>query len=88
MKTRKNLVKAVLSDFVSNLRDSHSLTQEKMAENLRISPRAYSDLEKGKYCFSTVTLLFLLLFLKEEELKMLLNTFREKIFESENKEAA
>ena len=88
MKTCKNLVKAVLSEFVSNLRDSYSLTQEKMAENLRISPRAYSDLEKGKYCFSTVTLLFLLLFLKEDELKMLLNIFREKILESENKEAA
>ncbi|MFR7893919.1 MAG: helix-turn-helix domain-containing protein [Dysosmobacter sp.] len=38
-----------------------SLTQEAMAEQLRISSRAYSDLERGKYAASAPTLLFLFL---------------------------
>lgn len=43
-------------------RSQLGLTQSQMAEKLNISDRAYSNLESGKYCCSTITLvLFLLL---------------------------
>ena len=40
------------------LRTGLGLTQEEMAERLRITARAYSDLERRKSCASGVTVLF------------------------------
>lgn len=88
MNTYKTLAREMLSAYVDVLRNSRKLTQEEMAERLRISSRAYSDLERGKYCFSTITLLFLLLMLNEEELKELLDIFRERVCVLENCDAA
>ena len=59
-----------------------------MAERLRITSRAYGDLERGKYCFSAVALLFLLLMLSEDEAKDFLREFRKRVDELEHKEAA
>lgn len=56
-------ISALLAELLSielySLRQQKSLTQEAMAERLRISSRAYSDLERGKYAASAPTLLFL-----------------------------
>ena len=76
MNTYKTLAREMLSAYVDVLRNSRKLTQEEMAERLRISSRAYSDLERGKYCFSTITLLFLLLMLSEEEVMAFLQDMR------------
>lgn len=59
MKPYPALLAELLSKELYSLRQQKSLTQEAMAERLRISSRAYSDLERGKYappprpcCFS------------------------------------
>ena len=64
------------------------LTQEEMAEKLRITGRAYSDLERGIYCFSAVALVFLLLMLEEGEIKEVLSPLREEIEKVESREVA
>ena len=59
MKPYPALLAELLSDELSSLRQQKALTQEAMAEQLRISSRAYSDLERGRYAASAPTLLFL-----------------------------
>ncbi len=87
-----NLYKVVLrsffSEYVSALRKRRGLTQEEMAEKLRITGRAYSDLERGIYCFSAVALVFLLLMLEDDEIKEILPPLREKIEKVEGREVA
>ena len=71
MKLYKEALRSFFSGYVSALRRRRGLTQEEMAERLRITGRAYSDLERGIYCFSAVALVFLLLMLEEHEIKEL-----------------
>ena len=59
MKPYPALLAELLSEELSSLRQQKALTQEAMAEQLRISSRAYSDLERGRYAASAPTLLFL-----------------------------
>ena len=72
MRIYKTLTREFLSQYTDALRKRLDLTQEKMAESLRITYRAYGDLERGKYCFSAASLLFLLLLLEDEEVLDLL----------------
>ena len=51
MKLYKEALRSFFSGYVSALRRRRGLTQEEMAERLRITGRAYSDLERGIYCF-------------------------------------
>ena len=88
MKQYKMLVREFLAGYTETFRKTQGLTQDKMAEALHITSRSYGDLERGKYCFSAITLLFLLLTLGDEEQKLLLEGFREKVRELEHKEAA
>ena len=60
MNPYKETLRKFFSEYVNALRKRRGLTQEEMAERLRITGRAYSDLERGIYCFSTVALVFLL----------------------------
>lgn len=85
MKRYKLSVRKFLSEYTGTLRKLRDFTQEEMAEHLRITSRAYGDLERGKFCFSTVALLFLLLMLDDDELKTLLHGFRKMIDELEQK---
>ena len=75
MNPYKEILRKFFSEYVSALRKRRGLTQEQMAEKLRITGRAYSDLERGIYCFSTVALVFLLLMLEEGGIKELLSCF-------------
>ena len=59
-----------------------------MAEKLRITGRAYSDLERDIYCFSVAALVFLLLMLEEWEIKELLSPLLEEIEKVESREVA
>ena len=68
MNPYKEILRKFFSEYVSALRKRRGLTQEQMAEKLRITGRAYSDLERGIYCFSAVALVFLLLMLEEGEI--------------------
>ena len=88
MKQYRALARNFLAETTNALRKRRNLTQDEMAERLRITSRAYGDLERGKYCFSAVALLFLLLMLSEDEAKDFLREFRKRVDELEHKEAA
>lgn len=88
MKAYKGVAKEFLAEYTSAFRQRKELTQEEMAEKLRITGRAYGDLERGKYCFSAVALLFLLLMLDDQELRLFLEGFRKLVGILEHKEAA
>ncbi len=88
MKLYKKITKEFLAEYSDTLRKRRDLTQEEMAEQLRITSRAYGDLERGKYCFSTIALLFLLLMLSDEEVRSFLTGFRKRVHTMEEKEVA
>ena len=88
MNPYKETLRKFFSEYVNALRKRRGLTQEEMAERLRITGRAYSDLERGIYCFSAVALVFLLLMLEEHEIKELLSSLREEIAKVEDREVA
>ena len=88
MNPYKEILRKFFSEYVGTLRKRRGLTQEEMAERLRITGRAYSDLERGIYCFSAVALVFLLLMLEEHEIKELLSSLREEIAKVEDREVA
>ena len=88
MKLYKEALRSLFWGSVGALRRRRGLTQEEMAERLRITGRAYSDLERGIYCFSAVALVFLLLMLEEHEIKELLSSLREEIAKVEDREVA
>ena len=88
MKQYKMLTKEFLAEYTDTLRKIRNLTQDEMSERLRITSRAYGDLERGKYCFSAIALLFLLLMLSDDELKAFLEGFRKRVHDLEHKEAA
>ena len=71
MKPYPALLSELLSTELSSLRQQMALTQEAMAERLRISSRAYSDLERGRYAASAPTLMFLFSMLDAEALDAL-----------------
>lgn len=83
----KEITKEFLSSYADGLRKRRALTQEKMADCLHITSRAYGDLERGKYCFSANALLFLLLMLEEPELSGFLKSYRSKIFALEERDS-
>lgn len=56
-------------------RKANGDTQEKMAEKLHVSPRSYIDLEHGKYGVSTVTLMFFLNLLPDDEAVAVIHSF-------------
>lgn len=88
MKLYKMLAKEFLAEYTDTLRKLRNLTQDEMAEQLRITSRAYGDLERGKYCFSAIALLFLLLMLSDDELKVFLEGFRKRVYDLEHEDAA
>lgn len=73
----KLLVKTFLSRQVSTYRTNAQYSQEQMSEVLHISPRAYSDLEREKYCCSTLTFIFFLMALPENGILKLLGELRD-----------
>lgn len=88
MKNDKELIKELLREIVPQRRKKQKLTQEQMAEKLHITQRAYSDLERGKNCFSIVPLIFLLLQMDEDELRNFLKELRKKLGIDDNNDAA
>lgn len=87
MNAYKQFVKQYLAEFVKSLRLKRNLTQEKMAEQLHVTARAYGDLERGKFCFSATTFSLLLLMLNEDELKEFLDGLRENQPEPDSRRA-
>jgi transcriptional regulator with XRE-family HTH domain len=88
MKVYKVLAREFLSEYACSLRKRLNLSQEEMAESLRITSRAYGDLERGRYCFSASSLLFMFYLLTEEEIMELLKEFGERVSLFEDQEAS
>mgnify|MGYP000280906034 CR=1 FL=1 len=87
MKPYPALLAELLSKELYSLRQK-SLTQEAMAEQLRISSRAYSDLERGKYAASAPTLLFLFSMLEADAQRVLIQQFMKQVQALEGTDAA
>lgn len=77
----KFLLQTFLAEYMKEYRKAHHITQEVMAEYLRISPRAYINLESGKNGCSAATLMFFLLILPEAGVLRLCSDFRELVRE-------
>ena len=88
MKPYQALLEELLSKELYSLRQQKSLTQEAMAEQLRISSRAYSDLERGKYAASASTLLFLFSMLEADAQRVLIQQFMKQVQALEGTDAA
>ena len=88
MKPYPALLAELLSEELSSLRQQKALTQEAMAEQLRISSRAYSDLERGRYAASAPTLLFLFSMLDAEAQGVLVQQFMDRVQALEGTDAA
>lgn len=88
MKPYPALLSELLSTELSSLRQQMALTQEAMAERLRISSRAYSDLERGRYAASAPTLMFLFSMLNAEALDALVQQFMKRVQALEGTDAA
>ena len=88
MKPYQALLEELLSKELYSLRQQKSLTQEAMAEQLRISSRAYSDLERGKYAASAPTLLFLFSMLEADTQRVLIQQFMKQVQALEGTDAA
>ena len=88
MKPYPALLSELLSTELSSLRQQMALTQEAMAEQLRISSRAYSDLERGRYAASAPTLMFLFSMLDAEALDALVQQFMKRVQALEGTDAA
>ena len=88
MKPYPALLAELLSKELYSLRQQKSLTQEAMAEQLRISGRAYSDLERGRYVASAPTLLFLFSMLEADAQGALVQQFMKQVQALEGTDAA
>ena len=88
MKPYPALLAELLSRELSSLRRQKALTQEAMAELLRISSRAYSDLERGKYTASAPTLMFLFSMLDADAQSDLVRQFMKRVQALEGTDAA
>ena len=88
MKPYPALLAELLSEELSSLRQQKALTQEAMAEQLRISSRAYSDLERGRYAASAPTLMFLFSMLDAEAQGDLVRQFMDRVQALEGTDAA
>ena len=88
MKPYPALLAELLSEELSSLRQQMALTQEAMAERLRISSCAYSDLERGRYAASAPTLMFLFSMLDAEAQGALIRQFVNRVQALEGTDAA
>ncbi|MGI6013333.1 MAG: helix-turn-helix transcriptional regulator [Oscillospiraceae bacterium] len=83
MRKYKSIFKEFTKDHLKAFRTGKHLSQEQLAELLHISPRSYTNLEQGKFFFSSYSLIFLLLSMNKEEILQLLDKFRDLVEEAD-----
>lgn len=71
----RDFVRTLLSTRVCEYRLSCGLSQEKMAEKLFVSSRAYGNLERGVFCFSALPLMSFFSLFDDETRKEILIDF-------------
>lgn len=72
----KQLLMSYLSRQVCSFRIRENYTQEIMAEKLHIATRSYFDLEHARSGFSTMSLIYFMVLLSDEELNALMKHFK------------
>lgn len=82
------LVRKHLAGWVRRTRALEELTQEKMSEQLRMSTRAYSNLELEKNGLSAATLMFFLSILPQKDILQLIEEFQKEFHQVEENEDA
>lgn len=81
-KTARTVIKEHLCKQISETRVKNKWTKKKMAEKLAMDDRSYSDIEKGVYACSMVTLVMYVAFvLDSKEENELFSVLRKKIEE-------
>ena len=71
---RKEYTKALKTFFHENLlhrREALGMSQEEMAERLAMACRTYIDLDHGKTCCSSITLVLFLIYVCDDPMKFL-----------------
>lgn len=86
MHNYESLIKEYFSPYLRPWRVQEKLTQEKMAEKLRISSRAYSYLELSKNGLSAASLLLFLGLLSDQEILQMVRGFHEAVKKKEEQE--
>ena len=76
MNDNKLVFQNYLRNNIHSYRKNHAISQEHMAEALRISPRSYIDQEHGKYGFSAMTLVYYIFLLNDEEILTFIGELR------------
>lgn len=61
------VIKAHFCEHITATRRKFKWTKRKMAEKLDMDDRSYSDIEKGEFACSAVTLVLYLVFVLQEE---------------------
>lgn len=77
-------LRPTLANKVYEIRTNRHYTQEDMAEHLRISPRSYSNLERGINGCSAMTLIYIMNMMTEPEKKNLFWELEDFIEQMEN----
>lgn len=75
----KQVFRARLSGMLAAHRARLGISQAKMAQRLRITLRAYTDLENGRSNFSAWSLLFFMIALPDEDVCQLLRALRQDV---------
>lgn len=88
MRVYKGSTKRYLIPMLKPWRKARGLTQENMAEKLRMSSRSYAALERGESGLSATTLLFFLAELSDEELLQVVRGFLNMVILQEQQGAA
>lgn len=88
MRVYKEIAQKYLSPQLRPWRKARAMTQEEAAELLRMSSRAYADLERGESGFSATTLLLFLAQLSDAEIVKLVRAFLKEVLKKEEQEAA
>ena len=86
VKTEKAIMRAHLSNVFHDVRRSCAFSQITMSEKLRISTRAYGNLERGQACCSAQTLIRLLAMMQMPEAYTLIRKLDDAFREQENQE--
>lgn len=84
----KPLLRSLLSEQMRRFRSQRRLTQEQMAERLRVAPRSYADLEHEKYTCSALTVFLFLTLLEDEDIIHLVRSLQKQIEQADHHDAA
>ncbi len=75
----KNYIKDIFGDGLHRFRITYGLTQEVLAKELHIYPKAVSELECKKYAPSASTILLLFSTMSDAEVLLFVHAFRKRI---------